>query len=64
MNNLIKKAAMILSKEQGISKNELAYIGYTDCSFMREDGKLLQFNIVCPGHECNNSTIAIRSWKI
>lgn len=65
MTELIHQCQLKIAERYGVNLEDLHYIGFTDCSFFREEGsKVLQFNLLKEGHERHRSTVAWESWKL
>jgi hypothetical protein len=64
MENMIAKAAQILSAQHNISVDQLDYIGAADMSWKAPGAQQFNFNINCIGHANHKSTVAVNSWNM
>lgn len=62
---IIQQCQVRIAEKHNVNLEDLHYIGYTDCSFFREEGsKVVQFNLLKEGHEHNCSTVAWNTWDL
>ena len=51
-------ALSAIIKKSGVKKKDLEYIGFSDLSWSKAGGKLLQFNVTDKNHELFKSTLS------